>query len=35
VRRLRPCGEAGIPQLNEAFVHKYLADLRALGLLKS
>lgn len=35
VRRLMPCGEASIPHLSEAFVHKYLADLRALGMLKA
>jgi fatty acid CoA ligase FadD9 len=34
VRQLRPCGEAGIPNLSEAFVHKYLSDLRGLGILK-
>jgi len=33
VRRLMPCGEAGIPHLSEAFVHKYLSDLQALGIL--
>jgi len=33
VRRLRPGGEAGIPGLTEAFLHKYLADLRALNLI--
>jgi fatty acid CoA ligase FadD9 len=31
VGRRRPGGEAVIPRLDEAFVHKYLADLRALG----
>jgi fatty acid CoA ligase FadD9 len=35
VRRLKPGGEAEIPHLTEAFVHKYLEDLRALGILKS
>jgi hypothetical protein len=35
VRRLKPGGEAGIPHLTESFLHKYLADLRALDVLKS
>ena len=34
VQRRRPGGEAAIPHLTEAFVHKYLADLQALGLLE-
>ena len=33
VRRLKPGGEADIPHLSEAFLHKYLADLCELGLL--
>jgi len=33
VRRLKPGGDADIPHLSEAFLHKYLADLRARGLL--
>jgi fatty acid CoA ligase FadD9 len=32
VRRRRPGGEADIPHLDEAFLHKYLEDLRALGM---
>jgi fatty acid CoA ligase FadD9 len=33
VQVTRPAGESAIPQLTEAFLHKYLSDLRALGLL--
>jgi fatty acid CoA ligase FadD9 len=33
VRACRPGGEAEVPHLNEGFLHKYLADLRSLGLL--
>jgi fatty acid CoA ligase FadD9 len=33
VRRRRPAGEAEIPHLSEAYLHKYLADLRALEIL--
>jgi len=33
VARTRPGGEAVIPGLTEAFLHKYLTDLRVLGLL--
>jgi fatty acid CoA ligase FadD9 len=33
VARLRPGGEGQIPRLTEAYLHKYLADLEALGLL--
>jgi fatty acid CoA ligase FadD9 len=33
VRRRKPGGEADLPHLTEAFVHKYLADLRALDVL--
>ena len=29
-----PAGETGIPGLTEAFLHKYLEDLRALGILR-
>ena len=31
VRRRRPAGEAAIPHLGEAYLHKVLADLGALG----
>ena len=34
VRRRKPAGEAEIPHLSEPFVHKYLADLRVLKVLK-
>jgi fatty acid CoA ligase FadD9 len=34
VRRHHPSGEADIPHLTEAFLHKYLADLQALDVLK-
>jgi fatty acid CoA ligase FadD9 len=34
VRRLRPGSDTDIPGLTEAFLHKYLADLQALDLLK-
>ena len=33
VRRHQPGGEPDIPHLTEGFLHKYLADLRVLGLL--
>ena len=35
VRQSMPAGETGVPHLSEAFLHKYLADLRALDILKS
>ena len=35
VRRRKPAGEADIPHLDERYLHKYLADLRALDILKS
>ena len=35
VRQTRPGGESGLPQMNEAYLHKYLADLHQLGLLKA
>jgi fatty acid CoA ligase FadD9 len=35
VRQRKPGGEDEIPHLDEAYLHKYLADLRALEILKS
>ncbi|MGA2080219.1 MAG: thioester reductase domain-containing protein [Holophaga sp.] len=32
VRRLHPGGEADLPRLDEAYLHKYLDDLQALGI---
>jgi fatty acid CoA ligase FadD9 len=34
VRRLHPGGEADLPRLDEAYLHKYLDDLQALGIIK-
>ena len=34
VRLRHPAGEADIPHLSERYLHKYLADLRALDVLK-
>ena len=35
VSRCKPGGEAEIPHLTEAYIHKYLEDLQALGLLQA
>ena len=34
VRRLEPGGAVDIPHLDEALVHKYLDDLRGLGIIQ-
>jgi fatty acid CoA ligase FadD9 len=35
VRGHKPAGETEIPHLDEGFLHKYLADMRALEVLKA